>query len=793
MIMFLLGVKYLNNRPTLLLLNEAGRLEYLPDWSGHKPYFLTNETFDTWDARIKGTPSVELYDRMRRKYVKLRKIVVDSPNDVLELRGKVKNAWEADIKYMAVYMHDLGLVPSINYTRVGDRVQPVMADVSDDVLENLLGQPIPDIPFISMDIEVDSPEVRPNPENPIYPINMASLVSKGEHLVLYTHSPMQTGYGPLIIPGATTHYCHDEKELIKHILLKIWEYPIVVTFNGFNFDFYYMLTRGLRIGLTKDEMCLARRGHITDDNGEREFITKGVTTRDQVHIDLYQILSNNTIKNYVYGQKYRYNNLNDISLALLGRGKVEHEKPLNELSARELGVYCLNDAQLTYDLMANKDNELLRVLISLSRLCKITIEELTTYGTSRWDQSLLAWVHKQNGYLIPNRNDLGNSVAQTKPIIEGKKYHGATVFEPKVGLHFGVIVLDFASLYPTIMDCYNVSYETIDCPHEACKSNRVPGTSHWYCGIERGVVSDTISSIRKTRVERIKPQSKSDSLAKCNDQGIKTVMNSSYGVFGSEKFSLYSLPVAETVTAWGRYILSQLKMKCDEMKLSVYGGDTDSVFLQVTPEDATILIDWAKATLKVDLEVDKEYAWLGLSRKKNYLGLTTKGDMVIKGLTGKKSLTPKFAADVFNRVVEILKPMTKDSGVPVAALRGVIDKGLWDMLDRCYPIQEYEVKMEVKHREYKEESVDKRTGKTRKLKKPQHIRAMAGEALEVGQVVKFIKTVVGPVRTHKYNNEELDYAAYLKIYRTALEQVLDALGLSFVDMVNVPVIEEYTP
>ncbi|PSN95083.1 hypothetical protein B9Q09_03520, partial [Candidatus Marsarchaeota G2 archaeon ECH_B_SAG-C16] len=61
----------------------------------------------------------------------------------------------------------------------------------------------------------------------------------------------------------------------------------------------------------------------------------------------------------------------------------------------------------------------------------------------------------------------------TQATIKGKKYKGAIVISPKAGVYFDVVVLDFASLYPSILKEYNLSYETVRCPHPECRNNKV--------------------------------------------------------------------------------------------------------------------------------------------------------------------------------------------------------------------------------------------------------------------------------------------------------------------------------
>ena len=68
--------------------------------------------------------------------------------------------------------------------------------------------------------------------------------------------------------------------------------------------------------------------------------------------------------------------------------------------------------------------------------------------------------------------------ASTTAIVKKKKYRGGLVVEPKLGIHFGVVVVDFASLYLSIIKVHNLSYETVNCVHQSCKEDpeqTVPG------------------------------------------------------------------------------------------------------------------------------------------------------------------------------------------------------------------------------------------------------------------------------------------------------------------------------
>ena len=97
--------------------------------------------------------------------------------------------------------------------------------------------------------------------------------------------------------------------------------------------------------------------------------------------------------------------------------------------------------------------------------------------------------------------------SSTTAIIKEKKYRGGLVVEPELGIHFNVVVVDFASLYPSIIKVHNLSYETVNCSHIECKQNTqnlIEGTSHWVCSKKRGMTSILIGTLRDLRVNYYK-------------------------------------------------------------------------------------------------------------------------------------------------------------------------------------------------------------------------------------------------------------------------------------------------
>ena len=217
---------------------------------------------------------------------------------------------------------------------------------------------------------------------------------------------------------------------------------------------------------------------------------------------------------------------------------------------------------------------------------------------------MIFYDHRRIGALIPRSDELRQKGgASSEAIIKGKKYKGGLVIEPKPGVYFGVSVLDFASLYPSIIKVHNLSYETVNCIHEECRSNRVPDTDHWVCTRRSGIESLLIGSLRDLRVGHYKALSKDKNLPKESrdlystvTQGLKVILNAAYGLMGFETFALYCLPVADATAAYGRDAITRTIEKCKQQDVSVIYSDS------VTAERCVTMMDPAGQVKVIPIE-----------------------------------------------------------------------------------------------------------------------------------------------------------------------------------------------
>ena len=796
---------------------ESDQIHLWEDQTGHQPYCYSklspenlgflNDRQDV--AKIEG---VERLDLIKDAPVTLTKITTYDPLAIGGGADSIRNiteTWESSIKYYSNYLYDRGLIIGRYYEITGGKVRHVQKEMPQNVRlalksllwdkvsnENmadpqefqkytadwaeLLNQPIPQIKRIAFDIEVEFEAGRiPDPkaaEKTVTAVSFAATDSLRTVFVLKRGDKIGENDLP---EGSKLIFYDQERKMIEDAFTLIASYPFVLTFNGDEFDMPYLYHRARRLG-------------IPDSENPLYMMRDAASLKHGVHIDLYRTVSNRSFQIYAFGNKYQDYSLNSVSQALLGEGKIDYEKEFDEMTLYELGKYCLQDAVLTYNLTSFGDDILMNLLVVIARIARLPIDDISRMGVSQWIRSLLYYEHRQRNALIPNSEELvGKTVGvQNNAIIKNKKYRGGMVVEPVEGIHFHVTVMDFASLYPSIIKVRNISYETVRCPHKDCEGNRIPGTSHWACKKKNGLTALVIGSLRDLRVNYYKSLSRDASISDqmrqqytAVSQALKVILNASYGVMGADIFPLYFLPAAEATTATGRYIILNTIEQCRKSGIEVLYGDTDSLFIK-NPADGQIqmIMDYAKREYEVELEVDKVYRYVLLSeRKKNYLGVSADGKVDIKGLTGKKSHTPNFIKKLFYELLDMLSRVKTEEEFEDSKAR-VGDKIMdWAtrLNERRIPLEDlaFHVMLSKPISEY-----------TKSM--PQHVKAAKQLENEPkkGEIISYVKVVgktgIKPVETAKIS--DVDSEKYLDFMKSMLDQITSQMGLDFDAMTGKP-------
>ena len=278
---------------------------------------------------------------------------------------------------------------------------------------------------------------------------------------------------------------------------------------------------------------------------------------------------------------------------------------------RELGVYCLKDAELPLTLN-RKINALLQT-IEMARATGVPFDAVLQRGVLVRNTSLLLRQARVRGFVFPNLSPTARQPgARPPPAAVGRQQHysGATVLDPTCGIHRWVGVLDFSAMYPSIIAAHNLCFSTIvldpahpyaqrrmrDCEiDDAAGLTRVGGHTFVTTKHHRGLLPDIVMHLQACR-NRAKAQLEvaTDPLEKsildACQLAYKVAANGMYGALGSSLSLLPLMKIAESVTRMGRHDLLTVKRLALETypDAEVVYGDTDSVFVRLNlPPDVT--------------------------------------------------------------------------------------------------------------------------------------------------------------------------------------------------------------
>lgn len=312
-------------------------------------------------------------------------------------------------------------------------------------------------------------------------------------------------------------------------------------------------------------------------------------------------------------------------------------------------------------------------------------------------------------FLIKRTHGLGELVPKRieQPY---RPYAGGVVLKPLPGMHGDIAVLDFKSMYPSLMIAYNISPDTYVPPKEPAPKSGVyeaPEVGHHFRKEPAGFYKEVLSyliSVRdeiRSRMKALPPESVEYRVFDARQKAVKVITNASYGYAGWTGARWYVKPVAEAAAAWGRHtILNSIRM-AEEAGLRVVYGDTDSIFLNNDVEKIEELSKKIKKELGLEIKPDKVYVRIFFTEaKKRYAGLLPDGRLDIVGLEVVRGDWANIAKTVQGKVLEIvLKEQSPEKAAEfvqqfVSELRqkrvSFRDLIIWKTLTK--PAEEYEVK-----------------------------------------------------------------------------------------------------
>lgn len=482
--------------------------------------------------------------------------------------------------------------------------------------------------------------------------------------------------------GKYVEVLKDEKELLERFVKIINEQDPDVLF-GFNSDKYdsqiiQKRAEELKVGLTLSrdfsKLKFARRARISTAR------FKGL-----VHIDLFQFI--NTILSPQLQTEVI--TLDSVSAELLNDKKIEieYEEILESWrKGRDLGKlaeYCLKDSELTLRLGEY-------ILPQIYELSKLSGQLLFDASRMTYSQ-LVEWYLSKKAFemnnIIPNQPKWEE--IQTRR--EVAPYAGGFVKEPIAGLHENIAVMDFRSLYPSIIATFNISPETLTCIK--CKEKyEVPDTRYWFCKNCKGFVSTVIKELIEKRAELKKEMKKlkkesEDYQRMDNEQfAVKTIANATYGYFGFAGSKWYCRECAESSAAFGRFYIKKVIDEAEKEGFIVIYADTDSMFVKTVGNLRTNVesfLEKMNKTLPGIIELDLQGIYKrgifiprGIgpgTAKKRYALIDDKGVLTVRGLEKVRRDWSNVAKNTQEKVLRLILK-EKDVKGSVKYVRDIIKK-----------------------------------------------------------------------------------------------------------------------
>ncbi len=572
--------------------------------NGFKPYFWIFNNVEKLKNKISNinengihVTNVEMHNKIYLgKEVKALKVYFNNPKRIRTILDNLDdnlNKVEIDINFAKRYLFDNNLV-MMNLTQVeGELLQDdnfdycIKGNVKQETQEFLDNPKV-----LAVDIEVygslgGEEKVKNDP------ILMIGLLGNNLKKVITWKKFKAPNY---------IEFVNSEAEMLERFVEIFNNYmpDIIVGYNSDEFDFPYIKARaekyGIRLNLGLDNTSLRFKSGL-----ESTAKINGI-----IHLDLLKFIKKNMAANL---QLDSYN-LDTVAKELLQEGKKDLD--VNEImiawdkvqDLEKFAEYNINDVELTMKIF----NKIYPIMAELVKLI----------GINMFDICRISYGQLVENYLIKRANEF-NQIIPNKPAHEDigerrqQSYQGAFVMEPKIGFYKDVVFFDFRSLYPSIIIAKNIYPGNLNDKTGYKTPEIVDGYSKkvYYFDTEMEgfipqVVRDLI--IRRNRIKEI-TKNENDVTLKARSYALKTIANSTYGMYGFFGARYYSKECAASITAFGRQYIQDTIKKAEEEGFLVIYSDTDSIAISLKgkrKKDALDFMEKINAELPSLMELELE-------------------------------------------------------------------------------------------------------------------------------------------------------------------------------------------
>ncbi|MFW6040884.1 MAG: DNA polymerase domain-containing protein [Thermoplasmatota archaeon] len=294
-------------------------------------------------------------------------------------------------------------------------------------------------------------------------------------------------------------------------------------------------------------------------------------------------------------------------------------------------------------------------LIEVSRLSKIPLQRLSRRSPGALINAMEIEQALKDGYLIPWKKNITENFKSLTQLIRSDR--GGHIFEPKVGFIEDVLKVDFASMYPSIIDKYNLSPETLDC--EDGDYNTVPELGYRVCKNPRGLIPKVVAPLIERRQKYKKLLEKNEIYSR-RAEVLKWLLVTCFGYTGYKKARFSNIEVHESITAYGREILLAAADVAQDMGYELIHGIVDSLWLKGDENKLEKYIEKVNKKTNIILEYEGRYRWIVFlpSKKSKKIGVANRyygkldGKIEAKGMHCRRKDTPVFFKKLQRTILE---------------------------------------------------------------------------------------------------------------------------------------------
>jgi DNA polymerase II len=527
-----------------------------------RPHFFVRTVELPAARRIRSFPSL-VTDWTTPGGEPVSRVFASVPQELAELRARLESqgiaTFEADLSFVTRYLLDAGIQGAVSIEgepRAGRLVERIYQD---PVLRP--ADWIPELSVLSLDLETD-PEARQ--------ILSAALHGGGRGEVLVARPAGHAAGETTAMEGndtAQVTFCTDERDLLVRLQerIRVLDPDVLTGWNVIDFDLRVVRDRldAHRLPFQWGRADLPCR-LLLDRTvwGTSRAIIPG-----RVAIDGLALLRSA----FVRLEDYR---LETAAREILGQGKtIASEDRVEEILRRynedlpAFIAYNLNDARLVTEILEKK--KLIGLAVRQSLLTGMPLDR-TGASIASFDFLYLSELHR--------RGQVAPSVAADRPVAPTR---GGFVLSSTPGIYSEVAVLDYRSLYPSLIRTFRLDPLSL-LEDGRAEGGGVPILAPNGARFRRtgGILPELLDRLFPLREEAIE---KGDAL---RATALKILMNSFYGVLATPRCRFYSPETANAITWFGQETLLWTREVIEGLGHRVLYGDTDSIFVETNAADA---------------------------------------------------------------------------------------------------------------------------------------------------------------------------------------------------------------